>query len=125
MPNLRTLTRAHPAISHCSHLLLKIKSGYKYKSLAKYILGGSKIIYLQKICILISFWIFQYCFYYSFTLYYCAIFYSLNTRFFNTFRVSNSLDPDQARHFVVPDLDPNCLQMLSVDDKGGCKRAKG
>ena len=28
-------TRAHPAISHCSHLLLKITSGYKYKSLAK------------------------------------------------------------------------------------------
>ena len=26
---------AHPAISHCSHLLLKINSGYKYKSLAK------------------------------------------------------------------------------------------
>ena len=25
-------------------------------------------------------------------------------------RVSNSLDPDQARHFVGPDLGPNCLQ---------------
>ena len=33
-----------------------------------------------------------------------------------TIRVSNSLDPDQARHFVGPDLDPNCLQMLSADD---------
>ena len=30
--------------------------------------------------------------------------------------MSNSLDPDQARHFVGPDLDPNCLQMLSADD---------
>ena len=30
-------------------------------------------------------------------------------------RVSNSLDPDQARHFVRPDMDPNCLQRLSVD----------
>ena len=30
--------------------------------------------------------------------------------------VSNSLDPDQARHFVGPDLGPNCLQMLSADD---------
>ena len=28
----------------------------------------------------------------------------------------NSLDPDQARHFVGPDLDPNCLQTLSADD---------
>ena len=26
--------------------------------------------------------------------------------------VSNSLDPDQARHFVGPDLGPNCLQMV-------------
>ena len=32
--------------------------------------------------------------------------------------MSNSLDPDQARHFVRPDLDPNCLQRLSVDIAG-------
>ena len=31
--------------------------------------------------------------------------------------VSNSLDQDQARRFVRPDLDPNCLQRLSADDK--------
>ena len=36
--------------------------------------------------------------------------------FRNTIRVSNSLDPDQARHYVGPDLDPNCLQRLSADD---------
>ena len=30
--------------------------------------------------------------------------------------VSNSLDPDQSRHFVWPDLGPNCLQRLSADD---------
>ena len=24
---------------------------------------------------------------------------------------ANSLDPDQARHFVGPDLDPNCLTL--------------
>ena len=34
----------------------------------------------------------------------------------NTIRLSNSLDPDQARHFDGPDLDPNCLQGLSVVD---------
>ena len=28
----------------------------------------------------------------------------------NTISVLNSLDPDQARHFVRPDLGPNCLQ---------------
>ena len=34
----------------------------------------------------------------------------------NTIKVSNRLDPDQARHFVGPDLSPNCLQRLSADD---------
>ena len=37
--------------------------------------------------------------------------------FFNTILVSNSLDPDQAQHFVGPDLGPNCLQRLSADNK--------
>ena len=30
--------------------------------------------------------------------------------------MTNRLDPDQARHFVGPDLGPNCLQDLSADD---------
>ena len=34
----------------------------------------------------------------------------------NSTRNTNGLDPDQDRHFVSPDLDPNCLQMLSMDD---------
>ena len=29
----------------------------------------------------------------------------------------NSLDPDQDRHSVGPDLGPNCLQRLSADDE--------
>ena len=29
--------------------------------------------------------------------------------------MSNSLDSDQASHFVEPDLGPNCLQKLSAD----------
>ena len=28
---------------------------------------------------------------------------------------SKSLDPDQAQHFVVPGLEPNCLQWLSEE----------
>ena len=36
--------------------------------------------------------------------------------FRNTIRVSISLDPGQARHFVGPGLDPNCLQRLSSND---------
>ena len=39
------------------------------------------MMYLRK-CILISFRIFKYCFYYSFTPYYCAIFYSLDAEIF-------------------------------------------
>ena len=33
--------------------------------------------------------------------------------------MSNSLDPDQARQNVGPDLDQNCLQRLSTEDTGG------
>ena len=35
----------------------------------------------------------------------------------NTISVSKGLDPDQDRHCVGPDLGPNCLQRLSVNDK--------
>ena len=37
--------------------------------------------------------------------------------FRNTISVSNRLDLDQARQNVGPDLGPNCLQMLSADNK--------
>ena len=30
----------------------------------------------------------------------------------------NSLDPDEARHFVGPDLSPNCLQTTKVASSG-------
>ena len=48
----------------------------------------------------------------------------LTNSFRNTIRVSNSLDPDQARQFVGPeivgpDLGPNCLQRISADGTGG------
>ena len=36
--------------------------------------------------------------------------------FRKTIRVANSLNPDQARRFVGPDLYPNCFQVLSTDD---------
>ena len=34
----------------------------------------------------------------------------------DTIRMSNSLDQDQARQNVGPDLVPNCSKMLLVDD---------
>ena len=37
--------------------------------------------------------------------------------FRNTIRVANGFDPDQDRRSVGPDLDPNCLQRLSADEK--------
>ena len=71
-------------------------------------------IFVKK-CFVISFWMFRTSniAHYSFTLYYCATFNSLDA----TIRMSNSLDPDQAQHFVGPDLGPNFLQRLSADDK--------
>ena len=36
--------------------------------------------------------------------------------------VSNGLDPDQDQHYVGPDLCPNCLQRLSVDNKSRRKQ---
>ena len=41
--------------------------------------------------------------------------------FRKTIRVSNSLEPDQARRLVGPDLGPNCLQRLIADDSIGHK----
>ena len=40
------------------------------------------------------------------------IFFKINffkSSFINTIKLSNSLDPDQARHYVGPDLGTNCL----------------
>ena len=42
----------------------------------------------------------------------------LKNSFGITIIVSNSLDSDQARHFVGPGLGPNCMQLLSADDTG-------
>ena len=35
-----------------------------------------------------------------------------------------TLDPDQDLHFVGPDLDPNCLQRLTADEKNCHKQVK-
>ena len=37
----------------------------------------------------------------------------------NATRVANSMDPDQVRRFVWPDLGPNNLRRLSADAKSG------
>ena len=43
--------------------------------------------------------------------------YLFQKKFRNTIRMSNCMDPDQARHFVRPDLGLNCFQRLSADEK--------
>ena len=40
----------------------------------------------------------------------------LENSFTNNIRVSNRLDLDQERYFVVPDMGPNLVQRLSSDD---------
>ena len=40
----------------------------------------------------------------------------------NTIGVSNSLNTDQARHFVGPDVGPNCLQFAMVFSRGHLSR---
>ena len=45
-------------------------------------------------------------------------------KFRTTIRVSNSLDSDQARRFVVSELGSNCLQMLSADDRSSSESRK-
>ena len=61
-------------------------------------------------CKLISFWIFKYCFYYSFTLYYCAIFYSLEAGVFQYHPGVKQIGSRSGPTFCGPDLGPNCLQ---------------
>ena len=55
------------------------------------------------------------------TLLLCHILLFACWNFFNTIQVSKSFDPDQARHFVGPDLGPDCLQRLSADIAGKVK----
>ena len=42
----------------------------------------------------------------------------------NIIKVPSSLDPDQDRRVVGPDLYPNCLQRLAADDIRSHKKAK-
>ena len=73
--------RAHPVISHCSHLLLKCRVVTNISHWLKEQSRWFKNYISTKKCILISLWIFQSCFCNSFTLYYCAIFNSSNAEF--------------------------------------------
>ena len=41
---------------------------------------------------------------------------NISTSFSSVLVSVNNLDPDQARHFVGPDLGPNCSQSLSAGD---------
>ena len=49
----------------------------------------------------------------------CADFFNIFKKFFQEHYL-NGLDPDHEGHFIGPDLGPNCLQSLSVDDKSCC-----
>ena len=58
---------------------------------------------------------------------YAVFFFKINflQQFFRiTMRLSNSLDQDQDRYFVGPDLEPKCFQRLSADNKRHPKQGK-
>ena len=59
---------------------------------------------------LFSFFFFFFFFFFLTSVDFYFNFIKKNTSFRNTIRVSNSLDPDQSRRFVGPDLGPNGLQ---------------
>ena len=56
------------------------------------------------------------CFLSSADFYFQKLNFSKKHLFRNTIKLSNSLDPDQAQHFVEPDLGLNSLQRLSAGD---------
>ena len=96
-PSCKELSRAHPASSHCSHLQLKMYSGYKYKALAKSSLGGSKITYLRKNVFFLSAFGFSNITFIIPSHFINVPYFTLWVlEFFNTIRESNSLDSDQA-----------------------------
>ena len=75
------ISRAHPAIVAICYLKCRMATNISHKLKVKS--RWFKNYIFAKKCIMISFWIFEYCFFfYSFTLYYCAIFYSLTAGFF-------------------------------------------
>ena len=78
----------------------------------------SKNYIFAKKCILISFWIFEYCFFIPSHFIIVSYFTLWMLDFFNIIRASKSLDSDQAQHFVGPDLGPNYMQRLSADVAG-------
>ena len=73
---------------------------------------------LLTLCMLGNFaCIFVVCFFFFFFFFvFFNYFFFQNKSFRNTIRVSDSLDPDQARHFVGPDLGLSCLQRISAYD---------
>ena len=86
----------------------------KYQNLTNLLYHAFRINHVLSLCMLGNFHDFL-----------SAVFFSnptffLKNSFSNTIRLSNSLDPDQDRHSVGPDLGANCLQRLSTDDKSQC-----
>ena len=112
LPNIYYISyiRAYPAISHCSHLLLKCRVDTNISHWLKVQSRWFKNYIFAKKCYfgkLLDFQILLLLFLHTLSLYHILLW---MLDFFNTIRVSNSLDPDQALHFVGPDLDLNCLQ---------------
>ena len=61
----------------------------------------------------------NFAFYFS-SVVFCVLIFLSKTFFRNSFNASNSLDPDQVRRFLGPDVVLNSFQNLSTDDKLNC-----
>ena len=109
-------SRADPAISQYSHLLLKCRVATNISHWLKVQSRCFKNYLFAKKCILSAFRFSNIAFIISSHFITVPYFTLWMLDFFNTIRVSNGLDTDQARHVVGPDLGPNCLQRLSADN---------
>ena len=83
---------------------------------ATYCIFSNKCLFPNYFCMLGNFSCFFCCCLLLSADFFSKLTFSKNS-FRNPIRVSNGLDQDQDRHSVSPDLGPNHLQRLTVDDK--------
>ena len=114
---MQTLVRWSALVSSWQQMKLEIwcEWAHPYKTIAKFIVHSiyaMLYMYCQALPIYIHFALCCFC-----CLLICSKLTFSKNSFNNTIWTSNSLDPDQTRQFVGPDLRTNCLQRLSADNK--------
>ena len=111
---IHTTHQADSSHEMSTYFLWKIKTKFRMRSAALFYLA----LYVM-LCMLGNFACFFVVCGFSFKI---IFFFKKSFRY--TIRMSNSLDSDQARQNVGTDLDPNCLQRFSADDKSRHQQGK-